>query len=66
MVKGNQTPQIVGQRRLMCRTIVLASKHNVNPLNMLVHLQLLCVQPGRELGLSWRIESSSKQMKAHA
>ena len=33
---------------------------------MLVHVQLLCTQRGKELGFSWRVENSSKQSKAHS
>ena len=30
---------------------------------MLVHLQLLCAQRGKELGFSWWVESSGKHIK---
>ena len=36
----------------------LAGKHNANPLNILVHLKLLCAQRGNELGLCWRVEQT--------
>ena len=45
---------------------ILGIKHNVNPTNILVHVQLLCALRGKELGFSWRVESSSKQSKAHS
>ena len=42
-------------------------KHNANPLlNMLLHLQLLYAQRGKELGVSWRVKSSSKQLDGHS
>ena len=34
-------------------------------MNILVHVQLLCAQVRKELGFSWREESSSKQSKAN-
>ena len=43
----------------------LTGKHNANPLNILVHLQLPCAQRGMEFELCWWVESSSKQFKAH-
>ena len=48
--------------------LVSAGKH-VNPLNNLVHLQLLCAQRGKgdgSEGFSWQVESSSKQSSAHS
>ena len=33
----------------MCWKNLPASKHNANPLNILVHLHLLCAQGGKEL-----------------
>ena len=36
-----------------------------NPLNILVHLQVLCAPCGKELGFSWYAESS-KQSKDHS
>ena len=46
----------------MCRTMFLAGKRNANPLTILVHLQLLCAQRGKELALCWRVESSNKKL----
>ena len=45
-----KSPHIVGLRPPMCRTNFLAGKHNANPLNILVHLQLSCAQRGKALG----------------
>ena len=58
--------QIVGPRPTMCRTSFLASKHNANPVKILMHLHLLCAQRGKQLGLCWRVNSCSKQSKAHS
>ena len=56
---------MVGLRSPMCR-IFLPGKLNANPLNILVHLQRLCAQRGKELEFCWQVESSSKQSKAHS
>ena len=50
-----ENPQIVGLRSPMSQAKILADKHNANALNSLVHLQLLCVQRGKELGFCWRV-----------
>ena len=44
----------------MCGTNFPASKHNANLLNILVHLQLLCAQCGKEFGFSWQAQSNRK------
>ena len=36
----------------MCQANILAGKHNANPMNILVHLQLLCAQR-RHVVRSW-------------
>ena len=41
----------------------LAGKHNANLLNILVHLQLLCAQRGRELGV--RVQLTGGFMTSH-
>ena len=45
---------------------VLAGKHNTNPVNILVYLQLLCAQRSKELRFNWQVEISSKQLTAHS
>ena len=61
-----KSPQVMGLRPPMCRTNFPVRKRNANPLNILSHLQLLCAQRGKELGLIWRVQSSSKQTEAHS
>ena len=48
----------------MCRANFLANKHSVNPLNMLMHLQLLCAQRGKELGFSGRVEKQQQTIES--
>ena len=49
----------------MCQTNILADKDNANPLNILVHLELLYAQRGKVLQLNRWVESSSQQSRAH-
>ena len=64
-LNNQEMPQIMGLRPTIRQINLLAGKHNANLLNIL-HLQLWCTQRGNELWLSWQMESSSKQSKAHS
>ena len=50
--RQQKSQQIVGPRPSMCGANFPYGKQNVNPLTVLVHLQLLYAQRGKELGLS--------------
>ena len=45
--------------------LFLVSKHNVNLLNIWVHMHLQCAQRGKVLEFSWRVESGSRQLEIH-
>ena len=57
--------QLVGLRPPMCRENFPTDKQYANQLAILAHLQLLCAQRGKELGLSLRVVTANNRKLTH-